>query len=81
MVVFIMDDINETALELGVDLACLSCLQNIGIDPHVALVLVFGGSTIGRLAIDFFRLKMREKNQRNQEDKQARKPTDTTSQK
>ena len=56
-----MNENTETAIELGLDLSCLTCLQHIGIDPHIAVFLVIGGSTLGRLAIDFLRLKIKKR--------------------
>lgn len=47
----------EDIAEIGIDLACLSCLEHIGLDPYVSLLIVLGSSTAIRLAVDWLRTK------------------------
>lgn len=51
----------ETAAELGINLACVECLNQYGISPHVGLTIVLVGSTVLRFLVDIIRIRMKKK--------------------
>jgi hypothetical protein len=63
----------EDAIEITSGLACLQCMEQIGISPEVSLFIVLGTSTMFRLAIDWLRTRNQKlskndsKNLENQE--------------